>query len=488
MKREFILNLLLLVFINLLIKPAFIFGIDLSVQNKVGDKYGLYFALLNLSYVFQIISDFGIQNYNSRNLSRHPHLLVKYFPNLLALKLGLSVLYVGLSLLIGLVLLGYGVQDLGLLAILLFNQVLVQLIFFLRSNVSGLGFYRWDSLLSAIDKLWMLIICAVLLWANPLPWPFSIEMFALAQTAALLIAAILAYALLRWLAKTPLRIGRPFGSVRGRAAIWSMLRGSMPYALVILLMFAYSRLDAVFLERMLPDGHAHADVYAGAYRLLDACNMFGYLFATLLLPMFARLLKEGGLPATQALLSLGFRLIWAGSVTLAAAVFFAREPLVQLMMPERASSYRWDTLGILIWVFVPVSVIYIFSTLLTAHERLMQMNRFFIWAIGIDVLLNMVLTPRWQAHGAAMATLVTHSFVALSVAWLCVVTLDLKPRAAELIKVAGFALSVCLLDWVIFQFTPFHWSVQMGFALLTGVVASFVFGMISLRGLGQFRF
>ena len=41
MNREFILNILLLVFINLLIKPFFIFGIDLTVQNRVGEDYGL---------------------------------------------------------------------------------------------------------------------------------------------------------------------------------------------------------------------------------------------------------------------------------------------------------------------------------------------------------------------------------------------------------------------------------------------------------------
>ena len=34
MNREFLLNILFLVLINLLIKPFFIFGIDLTVQNR----------------------------------------------------------------------------------------------------------------------------------------------------------------------------------------------------------------------------------------------------------------------------------------------------------------------------------------------------------------------------------------------------------------------------------------------------------------------
>ncbi|MEZ4982584.1 MAG: hypothetical protein R2769_13575 [Saprospiraceae bacterium] len=45
MQREFNLNIIMLVAINLLIKPFFIFGIDRTVQNVVGtSEYGMYFT------------------------------------------------------------------------------------------------------------------------------------------------------------------------------------------------------------------------------------------------------------------------------------------------------------------------------------------------------------------------------------------------------------------------------------------------------------
>jgi len=47
MKRKFITNLALVIFLNLLVKPFWIFGIDRTVQNVVGaESYGLYFSLL----------------------------------------------------------------------------------------------------------------------------------------------------------------------------------------------------------------------------------------------------------------------------------------------------------------------------------------------------------------------------------------------------------------------------------------------------------
>lgn len=479
MNREFILNLAFLLLINLLIKPVFIFGVDLAVQNRTGADYGLYFALFNLTYIFQIINDFGLQGFNNRHISRHPQLLPKYFPNLLAIKFLLSGLYLVLSLLIALSW-GYGQRALGLLSVLLVNQALVQLILFLRSNISGLGHYRLDSLLSSLDKLLMLITCGTLIWAQPLPIPVSVETFALAQTLALIPTAIIAFAVLR--SKAPRFAVRPSWADNWRTGLpvlTVLFRKSLPYALVVFLMYAYTRLDGVLLERMA--GAAHAEVYAGAYRLLDACNMFGYLFASLLLPMFARLEMLGQNP--RPLLSLGAKLIWAGSVTLAAAIFFAREDLVHLMLPERASVYRSDTLGMLIWAFVPVCIIHVFSTLLTAHERLGAMNRFFVFGIALDLTLNLLLVPRWQAWGAAVAAVATQGFVAVSLVWLCIRSFHLQPSRAGLLQAAGFAVTVVAVDGAIFHLTDWAWWLKCAGALGAGAAGAVLFKLLDWRAI-----
>ncbi|MBK8554296.1 MAG: hypothetical protein IPL65_00320 [Lewinellaceae bacterium] len=141
--REFLLNIAFLVFINLLIKPFFIFGIDLAVQNRVGADYGTYFALLNFTYVLQILNDFGIQNFNNRHVSQHPHLLPKYFPNLLSLKLLLSLFYVSVSMAAAWWIAGYGVNEMPLLLVLLFNQVLVQGILFFGRTFPDWAIIGW---------------------------------------------------------------------------------------------------------------------------------------------------------------------------------------------------------------------------------------------------------------------------------------------------------------------------------------------------------
>ena len=279
MKREFLLNIVFLLTANLLIKPFYLFGIDRTVQNTVSEsEYGLYFALFNFTFLFQIVNDFGIQNYNNRNIAQHRHLLVKYFPNLIVLKGLLSILYLALVLGIGWWA-GYTLPHFSLLLFIAFNQILFSLVLYLRSNVSGLGRYRLDSLLSVTDRLLLILICSVLLWGNLVPGPFRIEWFVWAQTASLSMTALIAMSIVaRRLPRFRLRINPVF--------LRYLLRESAPYALSIFLMSAYYRLDGLMIEQLLPDGATEAGLYASAYRLYEAANMVGFLFAGLLLPLF----------------------------------------------------------------------------------------------------------------------------------------------------------------------------------------------------------
>jgi O-antigen/teichoic acid export membrane protein len=84
MQRKFLNNLMLMVLLNLLVKPLAIFGIDATVQNRIGaEEYGLYFSLLNFAYFFNIILDLGITNYNTKYVAQYPHLVKRYMGKIL---------------------------------------------------------------------------------------------------------------------------------------------------------------------------------------------------------------------------------------------------------------------------------------------------------------------------------------------------------------------------------------------------------------------
>lgn len=401
MKREFLLNIIFLLTANLLIKPFYLFGIDRTVQNTVSESdYGLYFALFNFTFLFQIVNDFGIQNYNSRNIAQHRQLLVKYVPNFIVLKGSLSLVYLVLVLGFGWWA-GYTLPHFSLLLFIAFNQILFSLVLYLRSNVTGLGHYRLDSLLSVTDRLLLILICGFLLWGNVLPGPFRIEWFVWAQTTSLGITALLALGIVfRRLPRLSLKL-RP-------AFLRYLLRASAPYALSIFLMSAYYRLDGIMIEQLLSDGAREAGLYASAYRLYEAANMVGFLFAGLLLPIFSRMLKEQSLIAPLVYFS--FKLIVMSGIILLLSVWSYSTEIMQLLY-ESGSVYSGRILFYLCGSYLAVSGTYVFGTLLVAGGHTRQLNYVFAIGLAINLTLNLLLIPSMKAEGAAMATLATQIFI-----------------------------------------------------------------------------
>ncbi len=397
MQRKFLSNLVFLLVVNLLVKPFYVLGIDRGVQNEVGSEaYGSYFALFNLSLILNIFLDLGITNFNNRNISQNQHLLGKYFTRIIALRLLLAIGYSLLCLVIGLAF-GYDAQQMGMLGLLCINQFLVSTVLFLRSNVAGLQLFRLDSLLSVLDRSILIICCGLLLWGGFTSEPFRIEWFVWLQTLALAITAVAAVAVV-------LRFGGTFIYRWDTAIFRTILRHSLPFALLILLMSIYGRVDSVMLERLLPDGDLQAGIYSQAFRLLDAANMIGFLFAGLLLPMFSRMLKQR--EDVRPLALLGAKLLFLPTLSLALVSFHHGTDLMGLLYREHAQ-VSGQVLSLLLFSFIPMAGTYVFGTLLTANGSLKHLNMIAMSGVILSILLNLWLIPTWGPVGAAAACLAT---------------------------------------------------------------------------------
>ena len=295
MLKKFLKNIALVLFLNLLIKPFWILGIDRTVQNVVGvADYGFYYSIFSFSFLLNILLDFGITNFNNKNIAQNNHLLRKHLSSIIVLKLLLAFIYLFISLICAF-LIGYDSTQVLLLVILAFNQFLISFVLYLRSNLSGLHLFKVDSFISVLDRSIMIIICAILLWGN-LPIQFSIRWYVFAQTIAYFLTAVITLIIVFKKAKSKflkLNWNLPFSLM--------IIKKSFPFAILVLLMTFYNRIDTVMMERMLPDasvskdymhsGEVQSGIYASAYRLLDATNMIAYLFSVLLLPLFAKMLK-----------------------------------------------------------------------------------------------------------------------------------------------------------------------------------------------------
>ena len=419
MQKKLLSGLFWVLLANLLVKPFWILGVEVGVQNAVGNEvYGFYFSIFNLAYILNILLDLGVTNFNTRNIAQHPQLIGKHLSGILGIKVCLLALYLVVTFTVG-ALLGYGSQEFRLLAWLTLCQFLNSLILYLRSNFEGLLLFRWDSLFSILDRLLMILICGCLLW-GPFDSQFTIYHFVYAQSAAYGLTALLALAVIARKAHLRrLRWDRRFFLV--------ILKHSAPFALLVLLMASYNRIDPILLRSLASD--ADAGIYAGAFRLLDALTMVCYLVSVPLLPVFSKIFADMGRrqpacdttqppshSATQPLqdaLRLVFWPMMLFTVGAATACALWAEPLMALLYPGHSEPYV-PVFRIVIFGLVPIGLTYIFGTLLTADGRLRQLNLFATASLVLNIVVNLLLIPRLGAVGSAWASLTAQGFMALA--------------------------------------------------------------------------
>jgi len=403
--RKFISNASLLMGLNLLIKPIFIFGIDRQIQNLAGpENYGLYYAVFSFSLLGSMLLDAGLSNYNARQVAMHPEKALKRTPALLGLRLWLFVIYAVLTLGIGWWV-GYRGPAWTLLLMVSINQGLNYTLFFLRSNLQGMHLFKRDGSLSVLDRALTITFCIPLLSGHSFSGNLLLD-FVVVQTLAYSLSTALA---LYWNSRFT-NLKPVFQPLLQR----SLLAQTFPFAVLGLVMTLYSRLDAVMLVKMMPDGIFQAGEYAAGYRLLDAFATVPLLISGMLLPLFSRQIHQNEKTATLARFT-GLLLIGSGWL-LGLMAFFHHEAILRLLYthnsPEQDRLFVW-----LMWTYLPIAGIFVFGSLLTAAGKLKLLNVLAVGGLVLNVSLNLLLIPGEGAAGAAIATFITQFLLFVAQLW-----------------------------------------------------------------------
>jgi O-antigen/teichoic acid export membrane protein len=438
------------------------------------ENYGLYSSLLAFSMIFNILLDLGITNYNNKNIAQHHQLMKKHISNIVGLKFLLAGFYAVICMVVALII-GYQGIQLHLLFFLIFNQFLISFTFYLRSNISGLHLFRTDSLLSVLDRSLMIVICSVLLFTNITNQVFRIEWFVYAQTAAYLIACLITLGVvLSHTGKLKIQFDWRFFIV--------FLRKSYPYALLVLLMSFYNRMDSVMLERLLPDsvGKEQSGIYAQAFRLLDAVSMFGVLFAGLLLPIFSRMIKKK--EDIGSMVQLSFLLLFVPAIIISFSSGFYNNQIMDFLYKSNIELSA-SILQLLMVSFLGIATTYIFGTLLTANGSIRQLNWMAVVGMTINIGLNLILIPHFQSIGSAWASLATQLFTAVAQTILAVIILKLTVNYRIIGKLILFIGFVFLAGYLSRQINV--WYFGYGVMIISSILFAFVSRLINLKALAQ---
>ena len=458
MQGKFLSSLLLSLVLNILIKPISLFGIDAAVQNRVGaTEYGLYFSLLNLSVLFNILIDLGINNYTIRTMAQDPLMATKHVGRVLVLRGLLFGVYAAFTLLLA-VFIGYRGYEIQLMGVLVFNQLLIMFTAYARSYFSGLHYFKTDAILSVLDRFLLIFIGGFVLFTAYFPAEFQIEWYIWIQTICYAITLLVALILLSRIIKLEhFKFDRKFSA--------NVIKQSLPYAILILLMLLYTRSDTVILERLHENGRFEAGVYAQGFRLLDALYMFGMVFAGLLFPMFTRLLKQSSKDIIPLLQTSGNLLIGGCGVLIVALCFNAETVLgwvYENNVVYSAHSFRWLMIG-----FFGIGLNFIFGTLLSANGNFKELNYLAGIAVVFNIGMNLYMAPTYGSEGIAISFFITQMGVAVAQLFLAKQKIGFH-FVPKYILIHLTLLTILLIIGVLFQKSEFLLILQLtsGGALL----------------------
>ena len=399
---RFYSSLGLLIILNVIIKPIWIFGIDRQVQNVVGTEvYGTYFSLLNFSIVFSFLLDWGLTNYFNRQLAVSEERVTSKIGSFLFIKVLFILLYAAVVLGVAFV---FGVKQWDILLNVIAIQILTSLFLFFRSIVTARQWFSTDAWLSVLDKGLMILLCGSFLYFPSAAATITIEKFLLIQIVCTALAVIVVLAVL-----IKRRIGFSFqiNSLLNR----DLFKSALPFGMIVLLMSVHYRLDGFLLERIHSNGAYEAGLYAGAYRLLDAANMIGYLLASFLLPFIARQwsLKKS---VDEVVLNSRHLLLLFSIVVITAVVFLA--PWIQELLYHSNDASAITVLQWCLPVLAAYSLVQIYGTVMTATGQVIPFGYIVLLSVLLNIVLNLLLIPEWGAKGCCIAALASQGFCGIA--------------------------------------------------------------------------
>ena len=365
----------------------------LVVRRFGPEMFGEYSYILSFVMYFGFLSDGGLGRYLIRDAAaarpgneRYPGEQV--FSQVMGLRIALAVLWYVLMLVLAL---ATGAGGGRLLGIAIAGGTLF------TGAISG----PFASMFFAREQMRAASLSAVtgsLANAAALAVVLALGGSVIAALTAVTLAGIAPVVVLVWMWRRQLPIPRP----RMARRPWlEALRRSFPYLVLGVVGLVYFRIDAMLLTWL--QGPAATGLYVAAYRLLDAVTDLPGVVVAALFPAFARGHLHNRADLRRSYQRIG-ALLTLGGLLAGGALFLTAGPLMRLLygmdFAESAAVLR----------LLAVAVALIFAD--TANTLVLYSRpelRNVVWlslvTTAANLVLNLVLIPRYSSQGAAVATI-----------------------------------------------------------------------------------
>jgi len=362
-------------------------------------EYGLYFASLELIYIFSVVLDFGLHTYAVKSIAEQGENYKEY----------IAELWISKSILIGFYLAIVSIyillQDWNLSHSLIFFLIAVEfLIFslyqFLRSFVQGLQMLRLDSILSSFDRVMLILLGSALLYLFSRGVTISLSHFICFHLLAYTLCFIIVFWFLRH------KISFTFDKFSFHQLLL-ILKEGRPLLVIVLLMTIYSRIGNVLLGHLLSDGLIQCDTVALSNRFVDSAYNTLALLSVFLLPNIAYHYVDKKYNYIEKLVLISFLLSTAMSLSFIFICLFFGDQIYQKLYPS-STLYDLQVFKIHVWSALGIGWMYVFGSYLTATSRFKTLIVIVSLGVVLALCSHLYFIPLYKALGAVTVVTGVH--------------------------------------------------------------------------------
>lgn len=415
-----------------------------AVQNRIGHyEWGKYAAWLSLCFLLGPLCDLGINTFATARLAQHPDDIKQEFSAFLGLKGILMLIYPCLLLLLGWGM-GYQTQELVYLLVVALITALGQMTDLFRSAIKALQAFQLESIFSVLEKVILLIGTLILLW-----WGIDLQGFLTLRLLAVGITLGIVGGIVFQ------KIGFPKPQIPDNSH--HILKGSLVFTLMILLTSANEKIDQVLLKTLI--GNTETGLYSGAYRWLDAINMYLWTILPFFFARFAYLTNDK--VAQQKLLNIGQILSAIPLIFMGAWGYFFADKLLFLFPDSSCEELlRMEHFIQILFLGAALNATFaVLGTLLTASGYTRYVNIGFAITMIINILLNLLFIPKYGGIAAAWITVVCYGIIALFYTFILQKYTNLQVPYIQTLQLFLLFLALFLLFFLLHK-TTISWLFQ----------------------------
>lgn len=410
--------------------------------------YGHYNIAITFVGFFIVLADLGVYPIAVREMSQHPEEREKIYGNVVTYRVFSALLTMGLAFMVG-ALLPYPVvvkYAIGIYAISSFVGLLVNLVMAIfQIN------YRMD-LPTIADVLGRTLYLLLLF--------FAIQRHCSLYVIFWLLVISMAFNLI-----LNLILGRHYIKLKpafDAVFIKSFLKESLPMGIATILGTIHFKIDTILLSFMKPA--FDVGIYGASYRIFETLILLPSIFAGLVFPRLSELYYLDQERFKQTFQKVADLLILMVVPTMIIFYFLAPN-LIQIVAGNEFHASIL-TLRILILSLFATFLISIFAYTIIAAKH--QRYLIYVWAVlaAINIILNLLLIPRFSYKGAAIVTVITESITLIVLYILTKKLIKIRLKITYLFRVLLPALVLGILFWAALKVPVLGFEQFNNFSLL----------------------